>query len=99
MESITMFQKCQIDKYIYRRMQNLNEDDPFYQEKSYEQFIEWNNECFVKLSVDERNWVLKLCDLINTDSFKLLEEECCGELQPSCVFFNKDCKICVVHPS
>jgi len=93
-----MFQKCQIDKCTYERMQYFNEDEPFYQGMTYAQFIEWNNECFEQLSVDHRNTVVGLCRLITENTINLIDEESCVEWQAAWVFFNKKGKICVMHP-
>jgi hypothetical protein len=98
MQTNKMFQDCQIDEDTYKRIQLLDEDEPFFQENSYEQFIKWNNECFDKLSVDQRNWVLELCRLLNMNSFKVFDEEICIEWDAEWVFFNKNGKICVMHP-
>ncbi len=97
MNSIAMFQKCRINQYTYDRMKYLNVD-PFYQEKSYDDFIEWNDNCFKKLSVDDRNWVVKLCRRVKKSSIQLVDEESCIEFDAYWVFFNKNGKICLMNP-
>lgn len=90
---------CQLSKYAYHRLQYLTQDyESFYQEKSYDEFIQWNKECFEKLPIGQRKWMNRLCHLVENQSFGILDEETCVDSNATWVFFNKNGKICVMSP-
>jgi hypothetical protein len=64
---------------------------------SYEQFIQWNQNCILNLCEDELEHLNWLCDWIAKGKVRNVDMESCGEFQTQGVYFNKDKKLVIYN--
>lgn len=86
-----------VDARSYARMQSQDcsgVDDSV----QYAAFLDWNLKCINALTDDERNWVLKLTQMIKGDKLNMLDLESCASFNASNIYYDINKKLCIVHP-
>ena len=93
-----------IDEYFFDRLKthcqicDYDEFDKCFCNMEYEEFLEWNNSCFEKLSNEEKLWIKGLCDNIKAKKVKIMDEEYCVSFSSEKIFFNKNRKLVITCP-
>lgn len=64
---------------------------------SYNQFVQWNKNCVLKLCEDELEHLDWLCDWITENRVRNMDMESCGEFHTLGVYFNKDKKLVIFN--
>ena len=86
-----------VDAHSYARMQSQDYsgvDDSM----QYAVFLDWNFKCINSLTEDERNWVLKLTQMIKGEKLNMLDLESCVSFNASKIYYDVNKKLCIVHP-
>jgi len=65
---------------------------------TYDDFIIWNKQCLNELPFDEHVWILGLCTRLKSSKICMMDLEDCGIWTADAFFYDKDKKLCVVHP-
>ena len=81
--------------YEFSRM---TDNSDTYSEMTYEQFVEWNRECFNSASDEERGFLKQICMSITNGRIGLMDLESCSQFQASGVYFNPTKMICIFNP-
>lgn len=94
---MSSYYKCQISPSSFERFKHLNEGK-FWSDKTYNDFVNWNNMCMNNRSRADQKWVVKLCDLILLDFIKVVDEEHCTEMTACSIYFNENGILCITNP-
>ena len=93
-------QRYIIDEDTYERMHNEEcaGVDTRRQYPTYEEFIDWNNACYNRMSRPEQLWIDGLCARIRMGEINLMDSESCAVFQASRIYFNSSYSLCIVNP-
>ena len=86
-----------IDTYDYERML-ATECSSIDRTRTYAQFIEWNRKCIDELVDAERNFLLQLCNKINTNKISLMDLESCAVFKAHKIYYDRRKNLCIVNP-
>ena len=64
----------------------------------YDVFYNWNKTCLEEMHDEELIWIWGLCNYIKGSHMKMMDLEDCGIWTADQYFFDKNKKLCVVHP-
>ena len=64
----------------------------------YDEFYNWNKSCLEKMSYEDQIWVWGLCKRLGSSNVGMMDMEDCGIWTADQFFFDKNKKLCVVHP-
>ena len=82
-------------EYDFDRMSHHNDD---YTDMSYEQFVEWNRECFNSASDEKREFLRQICKNIMDGQVNLMDMESSVEFQAAGLYFNTKKMVCIYNP-
>ena len=66
--------------------------------ENYEEFRAWNIQCLEEMSDEDQTWVWGLCKRIGCSNLGMMDMEDCGIWTADQFFFDKNKKLCIVHP-
>ena len=66
--------------------------------EDYEGFRAWNVKCLEEMSDSTRMWVWELCKYLKDYNLGMMDMEDCGIWTADQFFFDKNKKLCIVHP-
>ena len=66
--------------------------------EDYEGFRAWNLKCLEEMSYEDKVWVWGLCKRLGSSSVGMMDMEDCGIWTADQFFFDKNKKLCIVHP-
>lgn len=66
--------------------------------EDYEGFMEWNIKCLEEMSHEDQVWMWDLCKRLKDCNIGMMDLEECGIWTADQFFFDKNKKICIVHP-
>lgn len=90
------FEQFIINDYTLFRMVELETEElPC---EGYLEFINWNIKCINELSKERQDWLYNLCLLIKNKEITMMDEEHCTLWTASKIFFDKNKKLCIIHP-
>jgi hypothetical protein len=64
----------------------------------YGAFYNWNKTCLEEMSDSTRTWVWGLCNCLKDSNLGMMDLEDCGIWTADQLFFDKNKKLCIVHP-
>lgn len=88
-------QKYIINQHDYARLQSLDcegIDDSM----TYQNFVEWNMQCYTSLSSEDKNFVLLLCDKISM--LRLVDIHSATSFSSHAIYFDSNKNLCIASP-
>lgn len=64
----------------------------------YSMFITWNTKCINEMTMEDRAWLLGLCNRFKDNKVKLMDLESCVAFGADSFFFDQNKKLCIVNP-
>ena len=66
--------------------------------ENYAAFRAWNIKCLEEMKYEDQVWVWGLCKRIGSSTIGMMDMEDCGIWTADQFFFDKNKKLCIVHP-
>jgi hypothetical protein len=87
-----------VDINGYGRMFDLECNGVDTEVEDYEGFRAWNIKCLGEMTYKEQTWIWELCKRIGSSNLGMMDMEDCGIWTADQFFFDKNKKLCIVHP-
>lgn len=65
---------------------------------SYDDFVLYNKSCLEELSPKRLKWVWRLCKELDSEKIRMMDLEDCNLWKASCLFYDLNKNIVIVHP-
>lgn len=66
--------------------------------KTYAEFLDWNQACLNAMSDADIAWLMGLCTRLKDGALNLMDMEPCVTWTADAIYFDKNKKLCIVHP-
>jgi hypothetical protein len=86
-----------VDSDSFERMQDLK-CSGLNNFVSYDDFVIWNKQCIMELPFDDHIWIFGLCNKLKASKIGMMNMEDCGVWTAYAFFYDKEKKLCIVHP-
>jgi hypothetical protein len=87
-----------VDADGYGRMFDFKCEGIYTEVEDYAAFREWNIKCLGEMNYEDQVWVWGLCRRIGGFNVGMMDMDNCGIWTADQFFFDKNKKICIVHP-
>ena len=98
MELIENIMSFCVDDDSYERMFDFKSKGIDTQVENYEEFYNWNKKCVEEMAYEDKLWLNGLCMRLKNSKLGMMDLEDCGIWTADQFFFDKNKKLCIVHP-
>lgn len=90
-----------INEYFFHRLQDFCEcknDEVCFCSIDYDEFLEWNINCFEEFDNEKKLWIENLCNDIKLQKVNIMDEEDCVNFTSKKIFFDLNKSLVITCP-